>query len=147
MAASSRIMSRRDLEFLLHEWLQVTSLTARERFAEHSKQTFDAVLELGEVIATEHFATHNKKADANEPHLGPDGKVVIIPEVKRALDVFVTAGLMAGQLDSSVGGMQLPNVVAKAMQLWFHAANVGTTVYPFLTMANANLVHAHGSPA
>lgn len=48
-------MSRRDLEFLLHEWLQVTSLTARERFAEHSKQTFDAVLELGEVIATEHF--------------------------------------------------------------------------------------------
>jgi len=147
MAASSRIMSRRDLEFLLHEWLQVTSLTARERFAEHSKQTFDAVLGLGEVIATEHFATHNKKADANEPHLGPDGKVVIIPEVKRALDVFVTAGLMAGQLDYSVGGMQLPNVVAKAMQLWFHAANVGTTVYPFLTMANANLVHAHGSPA
>ena len=29
---------------------------------------------------------------------------------------------------------------------WFQAANVGTSGYPFLTMANANLLLAHGSP-
>src|SRR3712207_8932720 len=28
---------------------------------------------------------------------------------------------------------------------WFHAANVGTAAYPFLTMANARLLVAHGS--
>jgi len=146
MAPASVIMSRRDLQFLLYEWLDVCTLSTRERFAEHSRETFDAVLELGADIATEHFATHNKKADQNEPYLDSDGKVVLIDEVKQALEVFVEAGLMAGQLDASLGGMQLPNVVAKALQMWFHAANVGTTVYPFLTMANANLLIAYGSP-
>src|SRR3712207_4529182 len=29
---------------------------------------------------------------------------------------------------------------------WFHAANVGTAAYPFLTMANARLLTAYGSP-
>ena len=30
--------------------------------------------------------------------------------------------------------------------MWLHAANVGTVAYPFLTMANANLLLAHGTP-
>ena len=42
----STLLSRRDLDFLLYEWLGVEELTKRERFAEHSRETFDAVLEL-----------------------------------------------------------------------------------------------------
>ncbi len=45
---SSLLLSRRDLEFLLYEWLDVEALTKRERFAEHSRETFDAVLDLSE---------------------------------------------------------------------------------------------------
>ena len=66
---SSLILSRRDLDFLLHEWLDVEALTKRPRYAEHSRETFDAVLDLAEQIATEHFAPHNRKADENEPQL------------------------------------------------------------------------------
>ena len=55
MWASSLILSRRDLDFLLHEWLDVESLTTRKRFAEHSRETFDAVLDLAERIAAEHY--------------------------------------------------------------------------------------------
>ena len=87
---SSLILSRRDLDFLLHEWLDVESLTKRARFTEHSRETFDAVLDLAERIATEHFAPHNRKADENEPRM-VDGKVEMIPEVARALEVFVEA--------------------------------------------------------
>jgi len=47
----SLLLSRRDLEFLLYEWLDVELLTKRERFAEHSRETFDAVLDLSEQIA------------------------------------------------------------------------------------------------
>ena len=42
----STLLSRRDLDFLLYEWLRVDELTKRERFAEHSRETFDAVLDL-----------------------------------------------------------------------------------------------------
>jgi len=142
--SSSLILSRRDLDFLLHEWLDVESMTKRPRFAEHSRETFDAVLELAEQIATDHFAPHNRKADENEPRF-VDGKVEMIPEVAKALKVFVDAGLMAGSFDEEYGGMQLPHTVGQAAFAWFKAANVGTSSYPFLTMGNARLLLAHGS--
>ena len=41
--------------------------------------------------------------------------------------------------------MQLPHTVGQAVFAWFKAANVGTSAYPFLTMANARLLLAHGS--
>ncbi|MGY1617174.1 acyl-CoA dehydrogenase [Geodermatophilus sp. SYSU D00691] len=141
---SSLILSARDLDFLLYEWLEVETLAKRPRYAEHSRETFDAVLELAEQIATEHFAPHNRKADENEPRF-VDGKVELIPEVARALEVFAEAGLMAGEFDEEYGGMQLPHTVGQAVFAWFKAANVGTSAYPFLTMANARLLLAHGS--
>jgi alkylation response protein AidB-like acyl-CoA dehydrogenase len=139
------VLSRRDIDFLLYEWLDVTSLTSRTRFAEHSKDTFDAVLDLSADIAHKHFATHNKKADAQEPTMRPDGTVDMIDEVKTALDAYATSGLIAGQFDESVGGMQLPTTVARAAMAWFQAANAGTAAYPFLTIANANLIAAYGT--
>jgi alkylation response protein AidB-like acyl-CoA dehydrogenase len=141
---SSLILSRRDLDFLLHEWLDVESLTERSRFTDHSRETFDAVLDLAERIATDHFAPHNRKADENEPRM-VDGKVELIPEVSKALKVFADAGLMAGGFDEDLGGMQLPHAVSQAAMAWFQAANIGTSAYPFLTMGNARLLLAHGS--
>jgi len=48
----AEFLSRRDLDFLLYEWLDVVELTKREHFAEHSRDTFDGVLDLSEDIAT-----------------------------------------------------------------------------------------------
>src|SRR5438445_13138893 len=71
---ASLLLSRRDLDFLLYEWLEVAALTERERFADHSRGTFDAVLDLAEHVATNDFAPHNKLSDAREPRV-VDGKV------------------------------------------------------------------------
>ena len=141
----SVLLSRRDLEFLLYEWLDVELLTKRERYAEHSRETFDAVLDLAEQVATEQFAPHNKKNDQHEPEF--DGtRVTMIPEVAAALEVFAQTGLIGSAMDESVGGMQLPGVVSGACFAYFQAANVGSSSYPFLTIGNANLLLEHGSP-
>ncbi len=143
---SSLLLSRRDLEFLLYEWLDVPALSAAERYADHSRETFDAVLDTCERMAEELFAPHNQKADQREPHF--DGsKVTLIDEVGAALRAFADAGLMAGSQDYALGGMQLPTVVEKAALAYLYAANVGTSAYPLLTMGNANLLLAHGSKA
>ncbi|MCU1604803.1 MAG: Acyl-CoA dehydrogenase [Modestobacter sp.] len=142
---SSLVLSRPDLNFLLHEWLQVETLSKRSRFREHTRETIDAVLDLAEQIATEHFAPHNRKADENEPHV-VDGTVQLIPEVGAALRVFAEAGLTAAALPEELGGLQLPAVVNQAVHVWFQAANIATSAYPFLTMANANLLVTHGTP-
>ncbi|MDT7537048.1 MAG: hypothetical protein QOI82_633 [Actinomycetota bacterium] len=142
---ASLLLSRRDLDFLLYEWLDVELLTKRPRYAEHSRETFDSVLDLSEQMATKHFKPHNKKSDAQEPTF--DGTTVhLIPEIKQALDVFAHSGLIASAMDHEIGGMQLPSVVAGACFAWFQAANVGTSSYPFLTIGNANLLQKFGTP-
>jgi alkylation response protein AidB-like acyl-CoA dehydrogenase len=141
----STLLSRRDLDFLLYEWLRVDELTKRERFAEHSRETFDGVLDLCEQLATRYFAPHNKKSDANEPTFDGE-KVTVIPEVKEALDAFAQADLISMAMDQALGGAQLPMTVAEAGVAWFSAANVSTTGYLMLTVANANLLAKFGSP-
>lgn len=141
----SKIIPRRDLEFLLYEWLNVESLNQRERFAEHSRETFNAALDTCEQIATDLFATHNKKSDQNEPQF--DGNSVhMIAEVAVALKAFREAGLMAAGQDFELGGMQLPCVVEKAGFAYFTGANAGTAAYPFLTIGNANTLMKCGTP-
>ncbi|VXC38900.1 Acyl-CoA dehydrogenase [Burkholderia sp. 8Y] len=141
----SLILSRRDLNFLLYEWLKVQALTEIPRYADHSRETFDAALDTCEKIATDLFATHSKKSDQQEPHFDGE-RVHVIPEVKTALTAFCEAGLMAAGQDYDLGGMQLPAVVEKAGFAYFIAANIGTAAFPFLTIGNANLLLAHGTP-
>lgn len=142
---ASLLLNRRDLDFLLYEWLDVESLTKRPRHADHSRETFDAVLDLAEQIATEHFAPHNRKGDSQEPRFDGE-RVHLIPEIAAALKVFAAAGLLAGTLDEELGGLQLPTVIGNAVFAWFQAANVGTSAYPFLTIAGVNLLIQHGTP-
>jgi alkylation response protein AidB-like acyl-CoA dehydrogenase len=140
----STLLSRRDLDFLLYEWLQVDELTKRPRFAEHTRETFDDVLDLSEQLATRFFAPHNKASDAQEPTF--DGTTVtVIPEVKTALDAFTAADLIGMSMDAEFGGAQLPVTVAEAAFAWFAAANVSTSGYLMLTIANANLLAKFGS--
>ena len=142
---SSTILSARDLQFLLFEWLDVEQLGSRPRFAEHDRASYDALLALCEELATEHFAPHYRKSDTEEPTF--DGSTVhLIPEIEAALEKFARADLLTLTLDEEVGGLQVPQVVASACMAWFTAANIGTAAYSFLTIANAGLLLAHGSP-
>ena len=143
---ASKIISRRDLDFLLHEWLDVAALCSRPRYADHSRETFDATLDTAERLATELFLPHRRRGDVEEPRFDGE-RVHLIPEVAQAFRAFADAGLIAGAQDYEYGGMQLPVAVDKACYAYFIAANAGTAGYPFLTAANANLLLAHGTPA
>jgi len=141
----SKIISRRDLEFVLYEWLKADELTKRARYADHSRETFNAAMDTCEQIAVDLFAPHNKKNDQEEPHFDGE-KVHIIPDVSVALKAFSEAGLMAAGQDYDFGGMQLPCVIEKAGFAYFKGANVGTSSYPFLTIGNANTLLKCGTP-
>ncbi len=141
----SELMSRRDLDFLLFEWLDTEELLRRPAFAEHSRDTVESVLDLAETLATQHFAPHNRKADLEEPSFDGE-RVTLVPEAGTALRAFADAGFFGAPLPDEVGGVGLPSSVFGACMCWFHAANVGTTGYALLTMAAANLLSHHGTP-
>ncbi|HFB64675.1 MAG TPA: acyl-CoA dehydrogenase [Aeromonadales bacterium] len=134
-----QLINFQDLNFLLYDFLNVESLLQFPRYADHNRQTFDAVIETAEKLAEKYFLPHNAKADENEPEF--DGhQVKIIPEVKQAIDEYAAAGFIAARHDYELGGMQLPATIASAFQSYFFSANPGTAGYPFLTTAAANLI-------
>lgn len=143
-APPSTILSARDLQFLLFEWLDVERLSSRPRFADHDRDSYDALLALCEELATEQFAPHYRRSDTEEPAFDGE-KVHLIPEIATALEAFAKADLLTLTLDEERGGHQVPHVVAAACMAWFTAANIGTAAYSFLTMANAALLLEHGT--
>ncbi len=141
---SETLLSSRNLAFELYEVLDAEGLTQRERFAEHNRETFDAALGTARSIAEKFFAPHNCKGDENEPRY-EDGKAILIPEVKPAVDAFLEAGFLNAARSFEAGGMQLPTLLSQACFAHFQAANAASTSYPFLTMGAANLIESFGT--
>lgn len=138
-------LSKRDLQFQLFEVLDTARLPERPRFAEHSREVYQDILNVAYGVAEKYFANHARAADVNEPHI-EGGKVKLLPEAKQALEAFRDAGFFSAHHDEALGGLQLPWVVMQAVQAHFQAANPGTSSYSFLTIGNANLQRVFASP-
>jgi alkylation response protein AidB-like acyl-CoA dehydrogenase len=140
----SQIINVRDLEFQLFEALDAEALTQRERHADHSRETFMAALDTAHAVALDKFAPHNRASDEDEPRF--DGsRVSMSPAIKQALDAYCSTGLLAAGKDYDVGGMQLPALLTNACLSLFKSANIATSSYVMLTMANANVIERFGT--
>ncbi|MCB2035111.1 MAG: acyl-CoA dehydrogenase, partial [Ottowia sp.] len=141
---------RSTLDFLLHDWLNAGALTQRPRFAEHSRETFDAVMDTCERIARDKYAPFNRLVDTEEPRTEqePDGSLrVVLPRATHeARAAYAESGMLAAAQDYEHGGMQLPYLVEAAANAFFGKASIsiGSNL---LTVGNANLLMAHGTPA
>ncbi len=134
---------RSTIDFLLHDWLNTTALSERDRFSDHSRDTFDAVLDTCARIAREKFAPFNRLADTQEPHF--DGEKVTLPQATHdAQRAYAESGMLSAAQDYEMGGMQLPYSVEAAANAFFvcASASIGTGM---LTTGNANLLMTHGT--
>jgi butyryl-CoA dehydrogenase len=134
---------RPTIDFLLNDWLDTTALAQRERFADHSRDTFDAVLDTCERIAREKYAPFNRLVDVQEPHF--DGEKVILPQATfDANRAYAESGMLSAAQDYAMGGMQLPYSVEAAANAFFACASISINT-GMLTTGNANLLMAHGT--
>lgn len=135
---------RATLDFLLYQWLDAEALNHRTRFADHSRETFDAVLDTCERIAREKYAPFNRIVDTEEPRF--DGEKVILPQATyEAQKAYAASGMLSAAQDYELGGMQLPYTVEAAANAFFAMASVSIGS-GLLTAGNANLLMAHGTP-
>jgi alkylation response protein AidB-like acyl-CoA dehydrogenase len=137
---------RHTVDFLLNDWLAIESLLGRERFREHSAETFASVLDMCERLAAAEFAPHNRLVDTQEPHF-EGGHVELPRETHEALARYAESGMLAATQDEAAGGMNLPFVVEMAANAFFCKASIAISNYGTLTTANANLLMAHGTEA
>ncbi|HEY1102421.1 MAG TPA: acyl-CoA dehydrogenase family protein, partial [Burkholderiaceae bacterium] len=134
---------RATVDFLLYDWLHAESLNQRGRFADHSRETFDAVLDTCERIAREKYAPFNRTVDTQEPHF--DGDKVTLPQATHdAQKAYAASGMLSAAQDYAIGGMQLPYTLEAAANAFFAMASVSIGS-GMLTTGNANLLMAHGT--
>jgi alkylation response protein AidB-like acyl-CoA dehydrogenase len=137
-------MAFRDtLDFLLYQWLDTESLCTRDRFSDHARETFDAVLDTCERIAREKYAPFNRLVDTEEPYV--DGDKVVLPQATHeAHAAYVASGMLGAAQDHALGGMQLPYTVNASANAFFALASVSIGSH-LLTVGNANLLLVHGT--
>ena len=138
------ILRREDMDFLLHDMLEVERLFERPLYAEHDRATLDAMTDTAERMAEEVFQPFAAKLDANEPEFDGE-RVRIIPEVGKALSAYRVAGFPAMAFPAEIGGMGLPYVASTAIGAWISAANGNAIAYYSLTAWAANLLATHGT--
>ncbi|TAG45772.1 MAG: acyl-CoA dehydrogenase [Betaproteobacteria bacterium] len=141
---------RSTVDFFLRDWLKIESLTSRPRFADHSSDTFSAVLDTAETIANEKYAPFNRTVDSEEPQteVNPDGTLrVVLPQATHdAWRAYAESGMLAAAQEYELGGMQLPYVVEAAANMFFSKASISIS-WALLTTGNANAIMVSGTEA
>lgn len=139
------LIRRREIDFLLKEFLNVSELLDSERYANHDVNTIDGLLDTAYAIAENEFLPYASKVDREEPEF-IDGKVKLIPETALAVSAYSEAGFIGAAFAEDDGGMQFPWIATQAAGAVFASANVGFYGYGMLTAGAANLLNTFGSP-
>lgn len=141
----SQVVDRRNLDFLFYEVFNLDGLLRSERFSAYDRTTISGVLDVAQAISEHEFLPCAAEMDSNEPQF-VDGKVVVPDIAKNALLACSSAGLFSGSFDEDVGGLGLPAMVSYAANGILACGNVALANYQFLTISNASMLNAFGTP-
>jgi alkylation response protein AidB-like acyl-CoA dehydrogenase len=136
--------SRRNLDFMLKEVLQVQDLCKFPFFQEYTPEMFDMVLDTSEDIAAKTMRTAYVDSDRNEPEL-KDGKVKVHPMVKNYMKAMGDSGLLSALFSYEDGGQQLPALVGAASYFIMGSAHNSFTMFASLTSGAAHLITSFGT--
>jgi alkylation response protein AidB-like acyl-CoA dehydrogenase len=140
------LLDDRGLDFVLHDVLDVASLSRLPAFADHGRETFDAWLGLCRRFARDVLYPSYRPLD-EEPPVLRDGRVLVHPRLKEIWPRLCALGVIPAARPADVGGQQLPATVALAANLYLMAGNCGAYAYAGLTSGAAHLVEAFATPA
>ncbi len=144
--ARHSFINRRDLDFLLFEWLPLNELLHAPRFAAHDSEGIAAVLSVAQKLAEQKLAPHLRASDTMEP-FRQGTHVRVLPAVRIAVLDIAAAGLFGAVFDGEYGDLQMPHVVDIAATRLLMSGAIGTASFMLLTVPNARLVMARGTRA
>ncbi|HSO67880.1 MAG TPA: acyl-CoA dehydrogenase, partial [Desulfatirhabdiaceae bacterium] len=138
------IADRRDIDFVLHEQLQIETLSKNERFADFNKKTIDMVVSEARNLAIKEILPTQKIGD--EEGCKFDAGVVTTPEsFHRIYDLIKEGEWVAMPEDPEWGGQGMPRTLALAASDYLVGANFSFMMYPGLTHGAGKLVEEFGT--
>ena len=141
---AERFVSRKNISFLLYDVFDVESLTAYDFYRDHSRESFDMIIDTACKIGSDMMYPVFAEMDRQEPEYR-DGTVKVHPIVREYLKKIGEGGWISATKPYDVGGQQLPNMLNFLASFIFSAANYSLGIYPYLTAGAANLIFNFGS--
>jgi len=141
---AEKFVSKRNLDFILYEVFDTESLNAYPWYSDHSRDTFDMVIETAIKIGTDIMYPALREMDERPPEYR-DGEVFVHPVVKEFMLEAGTGGWLTASMSYEHGGQQLPEMINYICRFIFSAANYSLSVYPLLTAGAAHLIYSFGS--
>ncbi|MGO9116788.1 MAG: acyl-CoA dehydrogenase [Desulfomonilaceae bacterium] len=139
-----KFVSRRNLEFLLYEVNRMEQLSALPYFADHTRETYDLVIDTALKLARNLIYPYLREMDEKAPFL-ENGEVKVHPAVKTMMKEWGEGGWISSSMPYEVGGQQLPITLHMLCNYIFAAANFAATGFPGLTTGAAHLILSYAS--
>ena len=138
------LADRRDVDFVLHEQLDIARVSKHETFAEFNRKTIDLIVTEARNLAIKEILPTREIGDREGTRF-ENGQVFVPKEFHKAYDLFVEGEWLAMTEDPEWGGQGMPRTVALSAGDYFNAANYAFMMYPGLTHGAGKLVEAFGT--
>jgi hypothetical protein len=138
------VADRRDVDFVLHEQLNVEQLSQFEKFEEFNRKTVDMVVSEARNLAIKELLPYLKEAD-EEGCTFDNGKVTVPKAFHRAYKLFCEGEWIAMCDDPRWGGQGMPATVALAANNFFNGANYPFMLHNILSHGAGKLVESFGT--
>ena len=135
----------RDMQFILHEMLDISKYSNLPGFADASSDVVDAILEEGAKFAGAVLHPLNHSGDKEGCTRHSDGSVTTPKGFKEAYNLYREGGWQGLSADPAYGGQGLPTILGMAVSEMFSSANMAFSMYPGLARGAADAIHAHGT--
>ena len=138
------ILDRRDVDFILHEQLEVEKLSEHELFEEFNRKTVDLIVNEARNLAAKEMLPALKVGD--EEGCTFDKGQVRVPEAFHKIHRLFTEGGWVAMCDAPEwGGQGMPATVALAAKNYFNGANFPCTLNYILNHGAGKLVETFGT--
>ena len=138
------LADRRDVDFVLHEQLDIARVSEHEVYAEFNRKTIDLIVTEARNLAIKEILPTREIGDREGTRF-ENGRVIVPKEFHKAYDLFVEGEWVAMTEDPEWGGQGMPRTVALSAGDFFNAANYAFMMYPGLTHGAGKLVEAFGT--
>ncbi len=140
----NKLVDLRDSRFVLYEQLEIEKLCETERFGDHSKETFEMIIDTAEKLAVNEFAPVNSEGD-EVGCVFENGRVRCPEAFRSPFGKYCEGGWMSLPDVYDVGGQNAPICMYFACHELFYAANHALTVYMGLTHSAAKVIELYGT--
>ena len=138
------IADRRDVDFVLHEQLQVETLSEHEKYAEFNKKTIDLIISEARNLAVKELLPIQIDGDREGARF-EGGNVTVPQSFHKAWQLFKEGEWVALSDDPDWGGQGMPVTLSMAVSDYFIGANFSFMMYPGLTHGAGRLVQTFGT--